>query len=85
MSWDNNGEPVEFDYDGAEYRVYGTVSAEGDASVKRIQAYREWGWVHVFFSPASMLAAAACEALEQAWWSQLYWQEQRRLKNREGV
>lgn len=85
--WDNSGDPVEFDYAGAEYRVYGTVSAGGDASVKSIEVLLdllEDGEIWQLIEREEPRAAAR-EALERAWWDQLDWREQRRWRNREGV
>jgi hypothetical protein len=86
-AWDNGGEPVEFDHDGGEYRAYGTVSAEGDARVKRVEFYlipdqdgREWQQV-IGFEPLNSLARTA---LERAWWAQLDWREKRKIMNMEG-
>jgi hypothetical protein len=85
-AWDNGGEPVEFDYAGEEYRVYGTVNADGDARARRIEANTEWpqGWLIYGFTIGSTIAAAAREALERAWWEQLDWREKRKITNREG-
>lgn len=85
-AWDNSGEPVEFDHDGGEYRAYGAVSSDGDARVTQIEVLLDlledgelWQMIE-----REEPKAAAREALERAWWEQLEWRDQERIKNREG-
>jgi len=88
-AWDNSGDPVEFDHDGGEYQVNGTVSRDGhDIKILHIWELVEKTPYSISWSrdpePSKMLIVAAREALERAWWDQLDWREKRKIKNREG-